>query len=63
MTDKPQLSPEDMAAIQAQIFTREITNRQIDAAVMMASDPENWAFTPLVGTTRTFYRRIRRRGA
>lgn len=53
------LTPEQIAAIRAQVLTREITTRQIDAAVMMAHDPQNWALTPIDGTTRTFYRRIK----
>ena len=53
------LTPEQVAAIRAQVMTHEITMRQIDAAVMMARDPQNWALTPIDGTTRTFYRRVK----
>ena len=56
-------TPEQVAAIRAHIMVRQITNRQIDAAVMMADDPQNWALTPIDGMTRTFYRRIKSRGA
>ena len=44
-------------------LTRAITERQIAAAVAMWRDPENWALTPIDGMTRTFYRRIKSRGA
>ena len=56
-------SPEQIAAFRARVMTQEITKRQIESAVMMARDPHNWRLTPIDGSTRTFYRRVRRYGA
>lgn len=55
------LSPEQVAVLRAQIVTREITNRQIDAAVMMGLPFTKWKWllAPMAGTTRTIYRRVK----
>jgi hypothetical protein len=54
MTDQPQ---EDLD--KAAKLTRAITDRQIDSAVAMRCDPQNWVLTPIDGTTRTIYRRVK----
>jgi hypothetical protein len=37
----------------------DLTYKQIDAAVRMWRDPQNWLLTPCHGTTRTLYRRVK----
>ena len=55
------LSPEQIAAFRVQAMTREITNRQIEAAVLMGLPlaKRKWLLTPMAGTTRTIYRRVK----
>lgn len=58
MTDQPQ---EDLD--KAAKLTRAITDLQINAAVEMRHDPQNWSLTPVDGTKRMIYRRTGPRGA
>jgi hypothetical protein len=37
----------------------QITNAQIDAAIAIRRDPENWALVPIEGTKLMVYRRKR----
>jgi hypothetical protein len=61
VSESAKLSPEQIAAFRVQAVTREITNRQIDAAVMtgLPLAKGKWLLTPMAGTTRTIYRHVK----
>jgi hypothetical protein len=56
MTADIKPSPEDLKR-------NYITGMQIAAACDMRFDPWNWKLTPLQGTTRTLYRRVKPKGS